>query len=100
MSAWLNPDARLGHNGGPPLDRLPEWGEGPVGNYFYWRAAHRRAWKSAPAEVAVWRARKAADLGLTYKEYTLEILERGRHLQAADTDRIAAIKSRRQPSAG
>ncbi len=33
-----------GHNGGPPLDEqhVPEWGEGGIGNYFYWKAAHRR----------------------------------------------------------
>ena len=25
------------HNGGPPLDEAhkPEWGHGPIGNYFY-----------------------------------------------------------------
>ena len=34
-------------------------------------------------------------LGLTYEEYTLEILERGRHLNEGDAERIAAIKRRR-----
>jgi hypothetical protein len=88
--------AGQGHNGGPPLDDLvPEWGEGPIGNYFSWKAAHRAAWKAIPMEIAIRRAHKAAALGLTYEEYTLEILERGRYLQTSDTKRIAEIKSRR-----
>ncbi len=88
--------ASQGHNGGPPLDDLlPEWGEGPIGNYFSWKAAHRAAWKVIPVEIAIRRAQKAAALGLTYEEYTLEILERGRYLQATDTKRIAEIRSRR-----
>ena len=35
--------ASAGHNGGPPLDEehRPEWGNGGIGNYFYWKAAHR-----------------------------------------------------------
>jgi len=34
-------------------------------------------------------------LGLSYEEYTLEILERGRHLQIEDIERIAQIKKAR-----
>ncbi|MBO1908003.1 hypothetical protein J4G37_24285 [Microvirga sp. 3-52] len=83
-----------GHNGGPPLDDLPPaWGEGPIGTYFAWKAAHRAAWKAIPMDIAIRRAHKAAALGLTYEEYTLEILERGRYLQATDTKRIAEIRS-------
>jgi hypothetical protein len=37
--------APAGHNGGPPLDEhTPEWGSGGIGNYSYWKAAHRAAW--------------------------------------------------------
>ena len=46
--------------------------------------------------MARFRSDKAEALGLTDEEYTLEILERGRYLQAEDTDRIAAIKARRR----
>ena len=46
-------------------------------------------------EIAIRRAIKAEALGLTYKEYTLEIFERGRYLQKTDTARIAAIKALR-----
>ncbi len=86
--------APVGHNGGPPLEQehRPEWGEGGVGNYFYWKAAHRAAWHSTSRGIVLFRIQKAERLGLTYEEYTLEILERGRHLQIEDVERIAAIK--------
>lgn len=83
-----------GHNGGPPLEPLHEWGDGPVGIYFDWKASRRAAVKVAP-EIAVRRARKAIALGLTYDEYTLEILERGRYLQETDRQRILEIKLKR-----
>jgi len=88
----------LGHNGGPPLneEHRPEWGEGGIGNYFYWKAAHRRAWHGASRDVVLFRMQKAERLGLTYQEYTLEILERGRHLQIEHAERIAEIKQARQ----
>ena len=65
----------LGHNGGPPLDAEtdPSW-EGWV-----WRRAHRRAWKTPPREIALRRLQRAEELGMSYRAYTLEILERGRH---------------------
>lgn len=85
----------LGHNGGPPLDHIPEWGTGGIGNYFLWRAASEAAFKKVPVETAIRRARKAEALGLTYREYQLEILERGRFLQVTDTVRIAEIKAKR-----
>jgi hypothetical protein len=79
------------HNGGPPLheEHKPEWGHGPIGNYFYWKAAHRAAWHSASRDVILFRMQRAERLGLSYEEYTLEILERGRHLQIEDVERIA-----------
>ena len=85
----------IGHNGGPPLDHVPEWGVGGIGNYFTWRAASEAAFRSVPVETAIRRARKAEALGLTYREYQLEILERGRYLQAEDAVRIAEIKAKR-----
>ncbi|MGV8831219.1 MAG: hypothetical protein ACOH2N_04515 [Devosia sp.] len=85
-----------GDNFGPPLDD-PEraWGNGPVGNYFEWKAARRSAFEEVPYEIAMMRARRAEKLGLTYQEYTQELLERGRFLQAEDVERIAKIKARR-----
>ena len=68
--------ARPGHNGGPslaPPDPDAAW------RLWCWRRAHKRAW-SAPPEVALRRLARAQALGMTYREYTLEILERGRYL--------------------
>ena len=89
--------APAGHNGGPPLDdaHTPEWGKDGIGNYFYWKAAHRAAWKNSSPGIVAFRIGKAERLGLTYEEYTLEILERGRHLQVEDIARIAEIKQAR-----
>jgi ribosomal protein S18 acetylase RimI-like enzyme len=86
-----------GHNGGPPLDEehTPEWGNDGIGNFFYWKAAHRAAWHSTLPAIVSFRIQKAGRLGLTYEEYTLEILERGRHLQIEDVERIAQIKAAR-----
>jgi hypothetical protein len=86
-----------GHNGGPPLneEHRPEWGDGGIGNYFYWKTAHRAAWHSASRDVMLFRIQRAERLGLTYEEYTLEILERGRYLQIEDVERIAEIKKAR-----
>lgn len=69
----------LGHNGGPPLD--PPEDPGAVSwRRWCWNRAHRRAWKTPPREIALARLARAESLGLSYREYTLEILERGRHL--------------------
>jgi hypothetical protein len=93
--------APAGHNGGPPLDQAhtPEWGNDGIGNYFYWKAAHRAAWKNPSPGIVAFRIKKAERLGLTYEEYTLEILERGRHLQIEDVERIAQIKRARSTHA-
>ena len=69
--------AGLGHNGGPPLDAPDEDGGWRL---FVWRKAHRKAWKTPPREIALRRLARAEELGMTYRDYTLEILERGRHL--------------------
>ncbi len=68
---------RPGHNGGPPLDDPPadmSW------ESWAWRRAHRRAWRTPPREIALRRLARAEELGMSYRDYTLEILERGKHL--------------------
>ena len=89
--------AAAGHNRGPPLDdeHVPEWGRDGIGNWFYWKAAYNKVRKDVPRDIAMFRIARAERLGLTYDEYTLEILERGRHLQEEDVERIAAIKRKR-----
>src|SRR5579871_1866836 len=87
----------LGHNGGPPLDEhVPEWGPGSIGTYFDWKRAYRRS-RSAPRSVVMFRLARAERVGLTYEEYLLEILDRGRYLQAEDAERIAEIQAARPP---
>jgi hypothetical protein len=85
------------HNGGPPLDdhHIPEWGEGSIADYFQWKAACAAAWSNIPHETALRRLARAELLGLTYREYALEILERGRFLGVRDVDRIAEIVAMR-----
>jgi hypothetical protein len=93
----MEPLPTRNHNQGPPLDDDgPEWGDGDAYIYFSWKRAHRRAWKPASRNMALFRLEKAEALGLTYEEYTLELLERGRYLQRTDTDRIDAIKRKRE----
>ena len=67
----------IGHNGGPPLDP-PDAGES--WRLFCWRKAHKKAWKTPPREIALRRLERAEALGMTYREYTLEIMERGKYL--------------------
>ena len=65
-----------GHNGGPPLD--PDPGESWRG--YCWRRARKAAWKTPPREIALRRLARAEELGMSYREYTLEIMERGKYL--------------------
>jgi hypothetical protein len=64
----------IGHNGGPPLDPGLHW------RAFCWKKAHAKAWKTPPREIALARLARAAELGMTYKEYAAIILDRGVHL--------------------
>jgi hypothetical protein len=76
------PTAALGHNGGPPLEDEPDPNLDPGESWrlWCWKRAHKRAWKTPPREIALRRLARAEALGITYRAYTLEILERGRHL--------------------
>lgn len=91
------PGAVPGHNGGPPIEdeHVPEWGRGGIATYFAWKRAHAEVWRSVSWETTMRRQRRAEAIGLTYEEYTLELLERGRHLGPGDAERIAAIKRKR-----
>jgi hypothetical protein len=65
----------IGHNGGPPLDPDPDAGW----RLWCWRRAHKKAW-SVPRDIALRRLANAEACSVTYREYTLEIMERGRYL--------------------
>src|SRR5690242_21815008 len=77
------------HNQGPPLDdeEGPEWGDGDIYVYYSWKNAHRAAWKPKSRDHALFRLARAEAVGLTYEEYTLEILERGRYLSDRSEER-------------
>jgi hypothetical protein len=64
----------IGHNLGPPLaDEIParSW------SHYCWKRAHKEAWRTPPREVALRRLARAAELGMSYREYTAIILDRG-----------------------
>jgi hypothetical protein len=76
------------HNGGPPLDDppeyVPEWEDGDPNVYFQWKAALRRARKSEPYDIVMFRLSRAEAAGVDYDTYVTELLERGNRLQAGD----------------
>ena len=83
---------RIGHNQGPPLDE-------PVGDAFVryrWRKAHREAWKNPSLSIIKLRVARAEAAGVTYRTYMLELLDSGRHLQAADVAKRSATPPRPQ----
>ena len=86
----------IGHNGGPPIE-IEAPSPDPHAGYRLacWKQAHDRAWKNVSREVMLRRLARAERIGLTYREYTLELLERARYLQATDVERIAEIIARR-----
>jgi hypothetical protein len=82
LSKWL------GHNNGPDiLESLlfKEW---------RWRQCQDAAFAPPDAETGARWARKAEALGLNYREYRLELLERGRHPTDEDARRIRAARPR------
>jgi hypothetical protein len=63
--------ASIGHNGGPPLEEARDW------NYYCWRRAYKKAWRTPPREIALRRLARAEALGMTYREYQAIILDTG-----------------------
>lgn len=81
LSKWL------GHNNGPDiLENLlfKEW---------RWTQARKAAFAPPDPETGARWARKAEELGLSYEEYRLELLERGRHPTDEDARRIREARS-------
>ena len=64
----------IGHNQGPPLDPDAGW------RLYCWKQAHAAAWKTPPREIAMARLKRAEELGMTYREYTAVILDKGVYL--------------------
>jgi hypothetical protein len=68
----------IGDNGGPPLD--PEVDPNESWRHWCWKRAKKRAWKTPGREITLRRLARAEVLGISYHDYTLEILERGVYL--------------------
>ena len=64
----------IGHNRGPSLDPDSGW------RGFCWRKAHAKAWTTPLREIALARLARAEALGISYREYTAVLLDRGIHL--------------------
>jgi hypothetical protein len=73
--AFPSKAAGIGHNGGPPFDL--SW------NAWAWRRAHAQAWKPPGREIAMLRLRRAERLGLSYRDVTTVILNRGVYLEGS-----------------
>jgi hypothetical protein len=78
----------FGHNGGPPLEEAPDRVHEEEGKYlavaYCWRKAHDLAWNNQPYDIVMFRLGRAEAAGVSYHDFTLEILERGRYLQKAN----------------
>src|SRR5262245_38226953 len=83
MQWGLPAHARIGHNQGPPLE---EPASDPFVRYL-WRKAHAAAWKNPPPDILKFRVARAEAAGVSDREYMLELLDSGRHLQAGDAAR-------------
>ena len=47
----------IGHNNGPPLGDISD--VGGVARLYYWRRAHKAAWRTPPIEIVKLRYRAA-----------------------------------------
>ncbi len=79
----------IGHNNGPVFDM--SWGA------WVWRRAAAKAWKTPSPEVAKMRVKRAARLGITYKELTSALMDTGTNLGAAVMPLSLAARVRRGP---
>lgn len=83
LSDWI------GHNNGPDILESLLFVE------RQWRRAQEAAFAPPDGETGLRWARMAENLGLTYREYRLELLERGRHPTDEDASRIRAARPTR-----
>lgn len=70
----------LGHNNGPPLGDIAE--VAGLMRQYAWRKAHKKAWRTPPIEIIRLRDRAATQLGLSYRDYTAILMDRGHRPRA------------------
>lgn len=66
----------LGHNNGPPIEEPTD--KGGLERAYHWRQAHKAVWRTPSVEVVKIRTRAAEQLGVSYKDYTSILMDRGR----------------------
>ena len=71
--------AGIGHNQGPSL-LAGSW------SGYCWTRARRQVWDNPPIEVVRRRKRRADELGLTYRQYTGVLLDKGTRTEALVVD--------------
>jgi hypothetical protein len=86
LSLWL------GHNNGPDIL------ESSLFKAWRWKQAQEEAFTPPDADTGRRWAEKAEALGLSYREYRLELLERGRHPTDEDAKRIRASRPLTPPN--
>lgn len=88
----------IGRQWRPAARRLQRPGVGQGDHRFlHWKRA-RAAWKPKSRDIALFQARQAEAVGLTYEEYTAGTARAAAGVQQEDVARIAEIKGkRRQP---
>ena len=70
----------LGHNNGPPIGDITD--VGGLMRQYCWRKAHKKAWRTPPIEIAKLRSRAAEQLGLSYRDYSSILMDRGHRPRA------------------
>lgn len=83
------PPPPIGHNRPP---KLATWTE------FCWTKAQAEAWKTPPIEVVRRRVAAAAALGLSYRDYTSVVLDRGTYLKAVVFAGRGVLTARTDPT--
>ncbi len=101
------PSARLRpHRNRPQWRPAAEGAQAALGNrQGQYRPLFRLALRPSPGlkkprEVAIQRQEKAEALGLTYEEYSLEIMERGYYPQPEHAEAIKAKRAQRRKDGG
>lgn len=82
----------IGHNDGPPIGDVGE--AAGVARRYYWRRAHAAAWRTPPVEIIQLRSRAAENVGLSYRDYTSILLNRGRRPCALVFSMRALLRAR------
>lgn len=83
------PPPPIGHNRPP---KLATWTE------FCWAKAQADAWKTPPIEVVRRRVAAATALGLSYRDYTSVLLDRGAYVRAVVFVGRGVLTARTDPS--